>query len=54
MRGKYSNCIKWGKRSLKYDPIFNLFIVYFIVKIGYREDRIHFRYINSAGRKRLE
>lgn len=54
MRGKYSTCIKWGKRSLKYDPIFYLFIVYFIVKIGYREDRMHIRYISSAGRKRLE
>lgn len=28
MRGTRSNCIKWGKSSLKYDPN--------IVKIGYR------------------
>ena len=54
MRGKYSNFIKWGKRSLKYDPVFYLFIVYFIVKIAYRKERVHFRFISSAGRKRLE
>lgn len=54
MRESTPNCIKWGKRSLKYDPVFYLFIVYFIVKIAYREDRIHFRFISSAGRKRLE
>ena len=54
MRGKYSNCIKWGKRSLKYDPVFYLCIVYFIVKIAYRKERVHFRFISSAGRKRLE